>query len=90
MCVNAKLSRNTVGGFTADDTWDVKHITDSPLGCNSLSWAPFGHHGSAAAGAGPDGAPTPIAKRLVTGSCDNMLRIWKQADDAAEWEVVSQ
>lgn len=65
----------------------MKCFTDSPLGCNSLSWAPFGHHGSAVAAAGPDGNPAPIAKRLVTGSCDNMLRIWKQADNAAEWEV---
>lgn len=30
----------------ADDTWSVKTIADSKLGCNAVTWAPFGATGS--------------------------------------------
>jgi WD40 repeat protein len=41
------------------------------IGCNSISWAPYTALGSTS----PDG--TTHILRLVTGSCDNTVRIWK-------------
>ena len=32
--------------LAADDTWSVKTIADSKLGCNAVTWAPFGATGS--------------------------------------------
>ena len=52
--------------------WKVSHFQVDQLGCNSVSWAPF-----SALGSSSDDA-TPV-RRLVTGSCDNLVRIWKCA-----------
>ena len=51
-----------------DDSWAVSLIHDSTLGCLSVSWAPF------AAAGGADGAGGAAPMRLVTGSCENMVR----------------
>lgn len=61
-----------------DDTWTVSTISDSSLGCLSVSWAPYAH-GSAADGQAPP-------KRLVTGSCENMVRVWQYAPAEASWK----
>ena len=45
-------------------------FVNDTLGCNSVSWAPFGSLGSQA----EDGTPV---RRLVTGSCDNTVRFWQ-------------
>lgn len=47
----------------------------SQLGCNAISWAPAGAPDAAASAAqgGGGGAST---YQLVTGSCDNKVRIW--------------
>ena len=52
------------------DKWNCKIITNDTLGCNSVSWAPYSAVGSIL----EDGTPV---YRLVTGSCDNSVRIWK-------------
>ena len=59
-----------------DDTWTSSAFTDSTLGCNSVSWAPFQ--------APRDGAAAPVL-RLSTGSCDNRVRVWRCAGSLAEW-----
>ncbi|CAM9435842.1 unnamed protein product [Ectocarpus fasciculatus] len=58
-----------------DDNWACSHILNDNLGCNSVSWAPFSALGSIL----EDGRSV---KRLVTGSCDNTVRIWKHLDGA--------
>jgi len=57
----------------ADDSWTNVVFQDSPLGCNSVSWAP-----ATAIGSQDENANS--LKRLVTGSCDNKVRIWKSVD----------
>jgi hypothetical protein len=49
---------------SAAEGWRLdKEIIDSALGCNSVSWAPF------------DPAAEAPQKCLVTGSCDNTVKI---------------
>ena len=54
-------------------------IQNDSLGCNSVSWAPFSALGSLLENG-------RSIKRLVTGSCDNMVRIWRQQEQGASWE----
>jgi len=54
------------GGSWSEATIEV------PMGCNAVSWAPFGHLGSQAEGGGS-------LRRLVTASCDNTVRIWAES-----------
>jgi protein transport protein SEC13 len=64
-----------------NDTWQVISFQDSKLGCNAISWAPHGSVGS------KDDTGRSYA-RLVTGSCDNRVRIWRCPIDtfnAGEW-----
>eukprot|EP01041_Mallomonas_annulata_P009522 gene9522-19799_t len=53
-----------------DDTWNVTNFQNDTLGTNSVSWAPYSAVGSLT----EDGRPI---RRLVTGSCDNTVRIWR-------------
>lgn len=54
-------------------------IQNDTLGCNAVSWAPFSALGSLL----EDGRSI---KRLVTGSCDNTVRIWRQLQQDGPWE----
>mmetsp|Transcript_12017 Transcript_12017/g.18155 ORF Transcript_12017/g.18155 Transcript_12017/m.18155 type:complete len:305 (+) Transcript_12017:94-1008(+) len=62
-----------------DDNWTCSAIQNDSLGCNSVSWAPFSALGSLLENG-------RSIKRLVTGSCDNMVRIWRQQEQGASWE----
>jgi len=61
-----------------DDSWSTSNFQDSPLGCNSVSWAPY----TAISSQDENGMPL---KRLVTGACDNKVRIW-QSVDCVNWK----
>lgn len=58
--------------------WNIKHFQNDTLGCNSVSWAPYSSNTSHAES---DGS---LIRRLVTGSCDNQVRIWKSQDGGGE------
>ena len=51
--------------------WEHNDFKAGPMGCNSVSWAPFKAPGSE----NEDGSTT---LRLVTGSCDGVARIWSR------------
>ncbi|GLV43339.1 Secretory 13 [Carabus blaptoides fortunei] len=59
-------------------TWDAKKIPNAhTIGCNAVSWCPA---------YGPDpafisGQSQPTVKRLVTGGCDNLVKIWREDGD---------
>lgn len=61
-------------------TWDNKKISNAhTIGCNSVSWCPstapepaFDQRASKSG---------PIIKRLVSGGCDNAVKIWKEDGD---------
>ena len=66
---------------TADSTaWEAKKIPNAhTIGCNAVSWAPAT---SPLPGidAGNLSRSVPV-KRLVSGGCDNLIKIWKEDGD---------
>lgn len=66
---------------TADSTvWEAKKIPNAhTIGCNAVSWAPAtsplpGIDASTLSRSAP-------VKRLVSGGCDNLIKIWKEDGD---------
>lgn len=57
--------------------WTYSAFANDSLGCNSVSWAPFSAVGSAVG----EGCSK---RRLVTGACDNRVRIWF-TNEAGAW-----
>lgn len=51
-------------------------------GCNSVSWAPACENGALVQ---PD-AGHPI-RRIVSGGCDNLVKVWKYNDSLQKWET---
>lgn len=85
-----------------DNSWSVVPIMDSKYGCNAVAWAPYGHLGSHVR-CNRDGNTCrtemsdrcacivqegdQIVKRIATGSCDNLVRVYKCcASDNGQWE----
>uniref|UniRef100_A0A7S3B8H0 Protein SEC13 homolog n=1 Tax=Haptolina ericina TaxID=156174 RepID=A0A7S3B8H0_9EUKA len=65
-----------------DDTWDVKLISKAHVtGCNAVSWSPAIAPDAIASG----GESTPVM-RLVTGGCDNFVKLWRYSEETASWE----
>ncbi|XP_055679327.1 protein SEC13 homolog [Lutzomyia longipalpis] len=65
---------------TAMDTWESKRIPNAhTIGCNSVSWCPASlpdasfDQSSSKSG--------PVVKRLVSGGCDNFVKIWREDGD---------
>jgi len=63
--------------------WVTTSFENDRLGCNAVSWAPFG----ALDPKNADGAAPPVL-RLVTGSCDNKVRIWRREEQGWVEEVL--
>lgn len=61
-----------------NNSWSVEYFHNDALGCNSVSWAPYS---SSSSHAEADGS---LIRRLVTGSCDNVVRIWRSCEGAGE------
>lgn len=66
-------SDGTVSILTAADAtatqWNVETIPVSGMGVNSVDWAPHGHLGQSVDGS---------VQRIVTGACDNTVRIFRR------------
>lgn len=60
-----------------DESWVCTSIQNDTLGCNTVTWGPFSALGSLL----EDGTST---QRLATGSCDNMVRMYKLQN--GKWE----
>ena len=53
--------------YSANNTWESEKINNAhTIGCNAVSWAP---------GLGSS------AKRFVSGGCDSLVKIWREAED---------
>lgn len=65
---------------TESGSWEAKKITNAhTIGCNAISWCP-------ATRINPDfnslsGSKPSVVKRLVSGGCDNLVKIWKEDGD---------
>jgi protein transport protein SEC13 len=61
------------------DTWHAQKITNAhTIGCNAVSWCPAIDSGIDANTAQQRNGPV---KRLATGGCDNLVKIWKEEGD---------
>jgi protein transport protein SEC13 len=71
----------------ADDSWTASKIDAHQIGVNSVSWAPAYEPGAlvASAVAGGGGAPAPSSARIVTGGCDNLVKVWRHDPDTQSW-----
>lgn len=58
-------------------------IVNDTLGCNSVSWAPYTAIGNTYTA---ENGELKSTLRLVTGSCDNTVRIWRYDGN---WEARS-
>jgi len=69
--------------YKGDGNWDVKTISNAhAVGVNAVSWAPAVIPGSLVGAAAP-AAPT---KRLVSGGCDNLVKIWSFSQPENQWK----
>ncbi|CAK9822470.1 Protein SEC13 homolog [Anthophora retusa] len=60
------------------DTWDTQKITNAhTIGCNAVSWCPAIEPSFDGSGTQRNG---PV-KRLATGGCDYLVKIWKEEGD---------
>jgi protein transport protein SEC13 len=88
---------------TANDDWIVEYIQDTPLGVNSVSWAPYsttivttttapGGNNSSSSEANTTTTTSqyqPSLPRIVTGGCDNGIRIYTKSATTGNWEQES-
>eukprot|EP00698_Gefionella_okellyi_P020698 TRINITY_DN6535_c0_g1_i1.p1 TRINITY_DN6535_c0_g1~~TRINITY_DN6535_c0_g1_i1.p1 ORF type:complete len:311 (+),score=39.07 TRINITY_DN6535_c0_g1_i1:109-1041(+) len=71
-----------VAAHSADDNWVLKQIPRAhEIGVNAVSWAPSGSISGSIEGDGPL-AP----RRLVSGGCDNTVKIWRFNEQKSAWE----
>lgn len=63
------------------ENWTHSMFEVSRMGCNSVSWAPYNALGSNL------GEGRGHAFQLVTGSCDNVVRVWRKDPIAQNFEL---
>ena len=74
LCLACASSDGSVSVLThTPQGWVSSKFQDSTLGCNSVSWAPA------------EGSDQHV-KRLVTGSCDYNVKIWRETEDGWKME----
>jgi protein transport protein SEC13 len=67
-----------------DNTWDVQKINQAhAIGVNAVSWAPAVSPGSLISSSAPTAPPV---KRLVSGGCDNLIKIWRFSETENIWK----
>lgn len=61
------------------DTWDAQKIPNAhTIGCNAVSWCPVIEPGYDTTTLHSRSGPI---KRLATGGCDNLVKIWREEND---------
>ncbi len=66
----------SIVSLSGDGSWHARKIDNAhPAGCTSLSWAPVFP---------TDEATNINAKRIVSGGCDNQMKIWRE-DQNGQW-----
>ena len=94
---DGKISILTHGGQDGSDSWNIEYITDNSLGVNAVSFAPYSAYmESENAGENlADNVDAPTANssnstmHLVTGGCDNRIRLWNKSSVGNKWELDS-
>ncbi|XP_067012753.1 protein SEC13 homolog [Anabrus simplex] len=66
---------------SSDGSWEAKKYPNAhTIGCNAVSWCPASAPNSAFDPLAASRQTQPV-KRLVTGGCDNLVKIWKEDGD---------
>jgi protein transport protein SEC13 len=65
-----------------DGQWDSQIFVAHQIGCNTVSWYPSVTPMSLLSAGSPK--PTMPIKKLATGGCDNLIKIWVFKDE--KWE----
>ncbi|XP_058103836.1 protein transport protein SEC13 homolog B-like [Magnolia sinica] len=76
LCLACGSSDGNISVFTArsDGSWDAARIDQAhPVGVTSVSWAPATSPGALFG----SGLLDPPVQKLVSGGCDNTLKVWK-------------
>ncbi|MBW0465081.1 hypothetical protein O181_004796 [Austropuccinia psidii MF-1] len=76
----------SVLSFKDDGTWDAPLFIAHPIGCNAVSWAPFGLPGSITS---PTGSQPTLSdqQKFATGGCDGLIKIWSLNPATQTWEL---
>jgi protein transport protein SEC13 len=68
----------------ADGSWHAAKVERAHLlGVTSVSWAPAQPPGSLVT----PGSGAPLVRRLASGGCDNLVKIWEYSEQRGEWAV---
>lgn len=66
--------------------WDVKKIQNAhSIGCNSVSWGPVFPPTTSSASTGPGAIAYTPQRRIVSGGCDNLVKIWLYSSSEDKW-----
>ncbi|KAK6621521.1 hypothetical protein RUM44_001328 [Polyplax serrata] len=78
-CGSSDGSISILTGTGDGTSWDTKKITNAhTIGCNAVSWSPPTVPNPAFDSNARVGPPV---KRIVSGGCDNLVKIWKEDGD---------
>eukprot|EP01098_Paradermamoeba_levis_P005536 TRINITY_DN2330_c0_g1_i1.p1 TRINITY_DN2330_c0_g1~~TRINITY_DN2330_c0_g1_i1.p1 ORF type:complete len:371 (-),score=104.92 TRINITY_DN2330_c0_g1_i1:224-1171(-) len=81
VCLACASSDGNISVLTQKgDVWDDKKFFAHGIGVNAVSWAPAVSSGSLV-------NPTTQAptKRLVSGGCDKLIKIWRYSENESQW-----
>lgn len=68
----------SVVSLSGDGNWQARKIEQAhPTGCTSVSWAPA-FPIDEQSGQSQQPTSTLAAKRIVSGGCDNVVKIWRE------------
>eukprot|EP00741_Cyanophora_paradoxa_P005660 tig00000939_g5487.t1 len=84
-CASSDSTISVLTHMPESGQWDVNKFQAHNIGCNSVSWAPAAPMGSLT-----NAPPTPPVKRLASGGCDNMVKIWRYAEQEKRWTLEEQ
>ena len=83
LCLACASSDGKVSILTArDGQWDTVSITAHPTGCTAISWAPAAPLSALLKSNMPVTAPV---RRFATGGCDNLVKVWRFAEEEGRW-----
>lgn len=68
-------------------SWESKVFTAHQIGCNAVSWCPSPSSDYLAALVAGTSHSGPVAKRFVTGGCDNLAKVWRLDEATREWTL---
>ncbi|XP_075222870.1 nuclear pore and COPII coat complex component secretory 13 [Lycorma delicatula] len=79
-CGSSDGTISVLSNTTDASCWDAKKISNAhTIGCNAVSWCPAT---SPLPSSDPANSVRPSqVKRLVSGGCDNLVKIWKEEGD---------